>query len=122
MMIQNHETTEAAAAAEEDVSFGFETPAPTPAALKIPPPKPKRSLTNHDPESIRSHLSNYRSPNHSRQSSTENPSLNQVYNSFDMAEKEAAKFNDYANVNAAMGQLSVAQRKISEAKNPTRER
>ena len=37
-----------------------------------------------------------------------------------MAEKEAAKFNDYANV--AMGQLSMAQRKISEAKNPTRER
>ena len=114
-MIQNHEIDQ-----DEDFSFGFETPAPTPAALKIPPPKPKRSLTNHDPESIRSHLSNYRSPNHSRQSSTENPSLNQVYNSFDMAEKEAAKFNDYANV--ALGQLSVAQRKISEAKNPTRER
>ena len=113
---------------EEDVSFGFETPAPTPVALKIPPPKPKRSLTNHDPESIRTHLTNYRSPNHSRQNSTENPSLNQVYNSFDMAEKEAAKFNDYANVQVqnqhpALGsssQLSVAQRKISEAaKNPS---
>ena len=116
MKMVNHTET------EEDFSFGFETPAPTPVALKIPPPKPKRSLTNHDPESIRSHLTNYRSPNHSRQNSTENnPSLNQVYTSFDMAEKEAAKFNDYANVQVQ--QLSVAQRKISEAaKNPISQR
>ena len=66
-----------------------------------PPPKPKRSLTNHDPESIKTHLSNYsikNSPIHSRQSSAEvggdRPSMNLAMASFDLAEKEASKIHN----------------------------
>ena len=99
-----------------------------------PPPKPKRSLTNHDPESIKTHLSNYskNSPIHSRQSSAEagdRPSMNHlVMQSFDLAEKEASKIHnssttsstgngnsDYVNVNVRDGHIALAQRKISEA-------
>lgn len=71
---------------------------------KPPPPKPKRSLTNYDPESIKAHLCNYKSPSHSRQSSAE---LNNhlVMASFDLAEREASKIE----------MISSAQRKLSEA-------
>ena len=88
---------------EEDMSFGFEDKNSTRvAALRIPPPKPKRSLTNYDESSIKAHLSQYskNSPNHSRQSSEDamasasRPSLNHlVMASFDLAEQEASKIN-----------------------------
>ena len=47
----------------EDTSFGFEDSkhlSKQIAALRIPPPKPKRSLTNYDADSIKTHLSHYR--------------------------------------------------------------
>ncbi len=97
----------------------------------IPPPKPKRSLTNHDPEAIKAHLSYYyakNSPVHSRQNSMEEQkqkSLNHlVMAKFDLAEQEASKVysrtssNDYANVQIQDGQMIAAlaaQRKLSEA-------
>ena len=72
-----------------------------------PPPKPKRSLTNHDPESIKTHLSNYsikNSPIHSRQSSAEvggdRPSMNLAMASFDLAEKEASKIHNSSSLSA----------------------
>ena len=72
-----------------------------------PPPKPKRSLTNHDPESIKTHLSNYsikNSPIHSRQSSAEvggdRPSMNLAMASFDLAEKEASKIHNNSSLSA----------------------
>ena len=72
-----------------------------------PPPKPKRSLTNHDPESIKIHLSNYsikNSPIHSRQSSAEvggdRPSMNLAMASFDLAEKEASKIHNNSSLSA----------------------
>ena len=87
---------------DEDMSFGFEDKNLTKiAALRIPPPKPKRSLTNYDADSIKAHLSQYskNSPNHSRQSSEDamansRPSLNHILMaSFDLAEQEASKIN-----------------------------
>ena len=69
-------------AVETDTSFGFDDSkhlSKQIAALRIPPPKPKRSLTNYDADAIKTHLSHYSSsiknnnssssPNHSRQSS-----------------------------------------------------
>ena len=47
----------------EDLSFGFEAMNPSKVVAvrpTNPPPKPKRSLTSHDPERIKTHLSNYR--------------------------------------------------------------
>lgn len=108
----------------EDLSFGFEAMNTKVAALRsqVPPPKPKRSLTHHDAESIKVHLSNYSrgSPNHSRQSSmeAERPSMSHlVMASFDLAEREASKISsDYVNVNVHDGHMyALAQRKLSEA-------
>ena len=127
----------------EDLSFGFEAMNPSKVVAvrpTNPPPKPKRSLTSHDPESIKTHLSNYsikNSPIHSRQSSTEagdRPSMNDLMMaSFNIAEKEASKIHnnssvsgsggnltgngnaDYVNVNIRDGHIALAQRKISEA-------
>ena len=105
----------------EDSSFGFEDSkhlSKQIAALRIPPPKPKRSLTNYDADSIKTHLSHYSSikntssssPNHSRQSSEDasplaaaqtastnqhRPSLNHILMaSFDLAEQEASKISN----------------------------
>ena len=106
----------------EDSSFGFEDSkhlSKQIAALRIPPPKPKRSLTNYDADSIKTHLSHYSSikntssssPNHSRQSSEDasplaaaqtastnqhRPSLNHILMaSFDLAEQEASKISNH---------------------------
>ena len=108
----------------EDSSFGFEDSkhlSKQIAALRIPPPKPKRSLTNYDADSIKTHLSHYSSikntssssPNHSRQSSEDasplaaaqtastnqhRPSLNHILMaSFDLAEQEASKISNQNN-------------------------
>ena len=124
----------------EDLSFGFDAMhinKVSTAALRSqnPPPKPKRSLTHHDPEAIKAHLSQYvkNSPSHSRQSSTDGPqelrpgnlSNHSVMASFDLAEKEASKINnsnsvinnDYVNVNVRDGHMiaMTAHRKLSEA-------